>query len=90
MVERAWVHHSGSLFRYASPVDVLSRGPVRARVRLLHALRWNRKDFPAGSTRYVPSHCLGEKPWRHYLVSVGHNCYVPQTSKEGRKAVRRG
>lgn len=90
MAKRAWLHHSGSVFRYASPVDVLARGPKRARVRLRHALRWNRKDYPAGSTRYVPTYALGDKPWPLYLVSVGRNRYVPQDSIEAAKAVSRG
>lgn len=89
MSERAWLHHRG-LFCMATPVDVLTRGPKRARVRLRHSLRWNRKDFAAGSTRHVPAYALGEKPWPGSLVSVGRNRYVPQMTPQGRKAVARG
>lgn len=89
MADRAWLHTRG-LFVLATPVDVLSRGPKQARVRLRHSLRWNRKNYPAGSERTVPLYALGERPWATVLVSVGRNQYVPQTSPRGRKAVARG
>jgi hypothetical protein len=61
----------------ATPVLVLDRGLKRARVRLVHRLRWNRQWFEAGSTRYVPVTALGDAPWLGYLVGVGRGRFVP-------------
>lgn len=83
------MHHT-SITLLATPVMVLARGPKRAHVKLAHALRWRRKDYPAGSTRYVPTHCLGNKPWKHAMVSIGRGSYARLDSLQARKAVARG
>jgi hypothetical protein len=82
-VTRAWLH-LGGLFPTATPVRVLSRGPKRARVRLVHRLRWNRKWLAAGSTRYVPSDALGAYPNRNALVGIGRGVFIRQDSRAGR------
>lgn len=84
-LQRAWMHHDG----LASPVRVLSRGPKRAHVQLVQQLRWNRKWYLAGSTRYVPTHCLGDVPWPGCLVAVGHSTFVPPDKAIAKRAVGR-
>lgn len=86
---KSYLHHSGIVSDLATPVTVLARGPKRAHVRLIHRLRWNREWFPAGSTRYVPSDCLGEQPSAGALVSIGLGVFVRQDSAQGRKVVSR-
>lgn len=88
MVERAWLHFSGIAWT-ATPVEVLSRGPKRARVRLLHRLRWRRKWAEAGSTRYVPAESLGATPSAGHMVSVGYSTFLDPKSPRARAAVKR-
>jgi hypothetical protein len=85
---RAWLHF-GSMFFMAAPVRVLSKGPKRARVKLVHRLRWNGKWYPAGSTRYVPTWALAGVPGRGYMVGVGRGHYVKRNSQEARAAAKR-
>jgi len=85
---RAWLHHCG-LLSLATPVLVLSCGPERARVRLVHRLRWERKWYPAGSTRYVPSYALSDRPRNGYLVSVGNSRFVLPMKPEAIAMVKR-
>lgn len=84
---RAWLH-TGSLFTTATPVRVLSQGRKRARVQLVHRLRWNGKWFAAGSTRYVPTFAIGT-PSSDALVSVGRGRFARQDSASGRAALKR-
>lgn len=87
-MKRGWMHHQG-LFGMASPVEVLSKGPKRARVRLVHRLRWNRKWIEAGTVRTVPADCLGDAPWPGALIGVGRSRFVPQPKPEARAMVKR-
>jgi hypothetical protein len=89
MAERAWLHTT-VLWGVAVPVVVLTRGPRRARVRLLHMMSRGRRTLPAGSTLYVHPSRLETKPRRGVMVSVGGCQYVQQNSPRGKKAVARG
>jgi hypothetical protein len=88
-LQRAWMHHGGAPFGCASPVIVLSRGPKRSHVKLVQQLRWNRKWCLAGSTRYVPTYCLGDVPWPGHLIAVGHSTFVPANQARAKRAVER-
>jgi hypothetical protein len=83
---KAWMHRI-SICLLATPVTVMARGPKRAHVKLRHAIREGRKNYPPGSTRYVPSWCLGDKPRKDALVSIGRGHYVRQDSAGGRRVV---
>ena len=85
-LQRAWMHHSSGL---ASPVRVLSRGPKRAHVKLVQQLRWNRKWYLAGSTRYVPADSLGSAPGAGCLIAVGHSTFVPAGNPRAKRAIER-
>lgn len=72
MAERHWLHMIGFLGAWAYPVQVLSRGPKWARVRLLHKTRRGRRWYPRGSEwSRVPVACLRECPIDGALVSKG-------------------
>lgn len=84
---RAWLHHSALFTTLATPVRVLSSGPKRARVRLVHRLRWEGKWAPAGSTRYVPVYALGALPNASALVGVGRGRFVRRDSYSAECAI---
>lgn len=71
MSERHYLHFWGLVTYLSVPVEVLSRGPKRARVRACHRYRFRRKWVERGSTFYVDSGCLSDKPWRDSMVSRG-------------------
>lgn len=85
---RAWLHFGG-MIPTCAPVRVLTKGPKRARVKLVYRLRWNRKWYPAGSTRYVPTWSLSGAPGTDCMVSVGRGRFVNPRSDEARSAVKR-
>src|SRR6478752_178632 len=85
----AWLHMDGLFGGLATPVRVLSRGPKRSRVRLVHRLRWSRKWFEAGSTRYVPTESLALRPGPSCMIGVGRGVFVPPDSPRAAEAVRR-
>jgi hypothetical protein len=85
---KAWLHFGG-MIPTCAPVRVLAKGPKRARVKLVHRLRWNRKWYRAGSTRYVPTWALAGVPGRGYMVGVGRGHYVNPRSVEARAVVKR-
>jgi len=87
-MKRGWMHHTG-LFTMATPVEILSRGPKRSRVRLVHRLRWNRKWIEAGTIRLVPSHCLSDSPWAGALIGVGRSRFIPQEKPAAVAMVKR-
>lgn len=88
-MRRGWTHHGFAPLECASPVEVLSLGPKRAKVRLIHRLRWNRKWFQKGSVRYVPSDCIGVNPNFRALIGVGRGMFVAQAEHEARAIMKR-
>ncbi len=77
--ERAWLLTSGWCGTFAYPVDVLSRGPKRATVRLRHMTIIGTKRLPAGTVkRGVPVEALGSVLPERALVSRGRGRFRAQ------------
>lgn len=87
-VTKVWLHTSSSFGVFAHPVYLLSCGPKRAVVRLRWRMRWKRRDIPAASIRYVPSHCVSDAPWPGALVCVAACKFIPPFRAEAISTVR--
>ena len=85
---RAWLHIGGTFARCV-PVEVLSHGPKRSRVRLTQRLREKAKWSEAGSTRHVPTWALGPVPGDGYLVSTGRGGFVGANDPRARAEIKR-
>lgn len=75
-----YLHMSSWAGCFAYPVELLSLGPKRAKVRARHKMRFvgSKRDYPAGTERTVPSDALGASPWAGYYVSQGGGRFRPQ------------
>lgn len=75
--KRRWLHYGISAFIFAVPVRIISSGPKRTRMKLLHGCRMNGRVRRAGDVVSAPTGCVADMPSMLLTyVSVGRMRFV--------------